>query len=98
MLQQRGAGRHRDVVDGSDAILVVHVNHNYVTADKKAVVKGSSVKKGSTFWQSGTPSFPHNILNLLSVFCFLRFSFFFLFVVRSVLPYSTVNYCECCGN
>lgn len=49
-------GRHRDVVDGSDGVMVVHINHNYQTADKKQTVKGSSVKAGSTFWQSAKDS------------------------------------------
>lgn len=41
---------YREVIDASDAVTVVHVNHNYVTAGG-AEVKVSNANSGSTFWQ-----------------------------------------------
>ena len=45
---------HREVIDGTEAVVVVHINHDYQSAGPAgATVKANEVKKGSTFWQSG---------------------------------------------
>ena len=47
-------GGHREVIDGTAAVVVVHINHAYKSAAPSgATVNANEVKKGSTFWQSG---------------------------------------------
>jgi len=47
-------GGHRDVIDGTEAVIVVHINHDYQAASPAgATVRASDVRHGSTFWQSG---------------------------------------------
>ena len=42
----------RDVIDGTEAIMAVHINHDYTSADPDTRVVGAdTLKGGETFWQ-----------------------------------------------
>jgi hypothetical protein len=43
---------YRDVVDTTEAVTAVHINHDYVNADGSVAKFSSNVKNGVTFWQN----------------------------------------------
>lgn len=50
------AAGHRDVVDGTEAVVAVHINHDYRSADPAGAVVRAGEVRGGTFWQSGKRS------------------------------------------